>query len=67
MSIQQSTDGVSWKTLKTWNGTGTGNETMGKQYYVEKGYHYRTVVTSTVKADGITENVTSESPSEYCA
>lgn len=66
MSIQQSANGYSWKTLKSWSGTGTGIGAMGKQYYCTKGYHYRVVVTSTVNAEGNIENVTAESPSEYC-
>lgn len=67
MSIQQSANGYSWKALKSWNATGTGDAILGKQYYCTSGYYYRVVVTSTVKADGKTENVTAESPSEYCS
>lgn len=41
LKLQQSTNGTSWTTLKTWT---TNASQIQKSYYVSSGYYYRTTL-----------------------
>lgn len=56
-----------WTTIKTWSGSGTGEVTMDKSWYVTPGYYYRTAASATVRTSGgsYVEGVTIYSQNDY--
>ena len=66
LGLQRYKDGY-WTTIKSWDGSGTGEVTMDKSRYVTSGYYYRTAATATVYTSGgsYVEMVTIYSQSTY--
>ena len=46
--LQQSGDGTSWDTIKTWSSSGNRTAETAGYWYVDKGYGYRVLATATV-------------------
>lgn len=51
ITLQRYKDGY-WTPVKTWSGSGTGEVTMDKSWYVTSGYYYRTAASATVYTSG---------------
>lgn len=66
LGLQRYEDGY-WTTIKSWDGSGTGEVEMDKSRYVISGYYYRTAATATVYTSGgsYVEMVTIYSQSDY--
>lgn len=66
IELQRYKDGY-WSSIKSWTGSGTGEVTMDKSWYVTSGYYYRTAATATVYTSGgsYVEMVTIYSQSDY--
>lgn len=47
MTLQQSTNGLSWKSLKSWSTSGTPDLELEKNWYILSGYVYREKVVVT--------------------
>lgn len=45
MSLQRSSNGTSWTTVKTWTDSGRGSVSMDESWYVLSGYSYRVKAT----------------------
>ena len=45
MSLQRSSNGTSWTTVKTWTESGRGSISMDESWYVLSGYFYRVKAT----------------------
>lgn len=62
LNLQKYSDG-SWKTLKTWTGSGNSIE---KPYYVSSGYQYRVTFTAKVynSSGTLVDNITRTSPTK---
>lgn len=46
--LQQSGDGASWDTIKTWSSSGNRTVEIDGYWYVDQGYEYRVLATATV-------------------
>ena len=52
--LQRSSDGESWKSIKNWSTSGSGELILEKTYYVVPGYKYRTATAVNVfDSDGV--------------
>ena len=51
IELQRYKDGY-WTSIKSWTGSGTGEATMDKSWYVTPGYYYRTAASATVYTSG---------------
>ena len=66
IELQRYKDGY-WSSIKSWTGSGTGEVTMDKSWYVTSGYYYRTAATATVytSSGSYVETVSIHSQSDY--
>lgn len=48
MELQQSGNGTTWSTIKSWDASGVGSATLEKGWYVLSGYSYRVKATADV-------------------
>ena len=66
IGLQRYKDGY-WTTIKSWDGSGTGEIELDKSWYVTSGYYYRTAATATVRTSGgsYVESATIYSQSDY--
>lgn len=66
IELQRYKDGY-WTSIKSWSGSGTGEVTMDKSWYVTSGYYYRTAATATVytSSGSYVEMVSIHSQSDY--
>lgn len=48
MSLQRSSNGTSWTTMKTWTDSGKGTVSMVENWYVLSGYSYRIKTTAEI-------------------
>lgn len=65
ITLQQSSNGISWSNIKSWSQsfTGIGVHSIEKGYYVNSGYTYRVLTTAQVKnGTSILETATCYSP-----
>ena len=48
VELQQSDDGDSWTTIKSWSDSGYGDVIIEEYWYVDSGYQYRVLTTAIV-------------------
>lgn len=67
LTLQKSTNGTSWSSVKPWTTSGSYSLSINEDYYVMSGYYYRTKLVAKIydSNNNLLETIQENSPSRY--
>lgn len=67
LTLQKSTNGTSWSSVKPWTASGSYIVSLDEDYYVMSGYYYRVKLVAKIydSSNNLLETIEEKSPSRY--